>query len=71
VLGAVVIAFPENLETPQFLARVSALVLAAGREISAGLAALSAAEVNAHLIESHDMDRKARVPPVYRRRSSR
>src|SRR4029077_1098440 len=25
VLGAVVMAFPENLETPQFLARVSAL----------------------------------------------
>ena len=63
VLGAVVMAFPEDLETPQFLAKVSALVPAAGTEISAGLAALSAAEVNAHLIESHNTDRKVRVPP--------
>jgi hypothetical protein len=38
-VGAVVTAFPQNLETPQFLATVSALVPAAGRELT-GLAEL-------------------------------
>jgi DNA-binding IclR family transcriptional regulator len=56
VLGSVSMALPQKEATPQFLASVSVMVQAAGREISVGLAVLSSRDFSqegAVLPESH------------------
>lgn len=45
VIGSIAMAIPEAEATPQFIANVSALVQAAGREIDAGLRLLSSGEI--------------------------
>jgi DNA-binding IclR family transcriptional regulator len=45
VIGSISMAIPDSEGTPQFIANISALVLAAAREIDAGLQFLSSGEV--------------------------
>jgi DNA-binding IclR family transcriptional regulator len=45
VIGSIAMAIPETEATPQFIANISALVQAAGREIDAGLRLLSSGEI--------------------------
>jgi len=56
VVGAITMALPKHEATPQFIANVSTLVQAAGREISTGLALLSEVDVpNKNLQASHEI----------------
>lgn len=45
VIGSIAMAIPETEANPQFIANISALVQAAGREIDAGLRLLSSGEI--------------------------
>ena len=45
VIGSITMAIPHNEATPQFIANISALVQAAGREIDAALRQLSSGEI--------------------------
>ncbi len=45
VIGSIAMAIPDSEATPQFIANISALVLAAAREIDAGLQFLASGEV--------------------------
>jgi DNA-binding IclR family transcriptional regulator len=55
VIGSIAMAIPQSEATPQFLANISALVQAAGREIDAGL----------RLMSSGETDEDPGLPPIY------
>ncbi|HXJ17032.1 MAG TPA: IclR family transcriptional regulator C-terminal domain-containing protein [Candidatus Polarisedimenticolia bacterium] len=56
VIGSIAMAIPQSEATPQFVANISALVQAAGREIDAGL----------QLIASEEIAEDGGIPPIYR-----
>jgi DNA-binding IclR family transcriptional regulator len=55
VIGSIAMAIPQSEATPQFIANISALVQAAGREIDAGL----------RLIASGEIAEDGGIPPIY------